>query len=79
VRRRAHDEWIAAEEAKEQPVDSTENAGHSSRAGQRAMRQPTAFQTFTSNRKDWLSLNRLFKYLFWLLLPTLIILIVVTV
>ena len=79
VRRRTHDEWIAAEEAKEQPADSSQDADSSSRTSQRAMPQPPAFQIFTSHRKDWLSLNRLFKYFFWLLLPTLILLIVVAV
>jgi DnaJ-class molecular chaperone len=79
VKRRAHDEWIAAEEAKEQLVDSSQDADHSSRTSQRLMPQPTGFQAFASSRKDWPSLNRLYKYLFWLLLPTLILLIVVAV
>jgi DnaJ-class molecular chaperone len=81
AKRRAHDEWIIAEEAKEQPPDNFQDVYSPSRTGRQAMPQSTGFQAFASSRKEWQwpSLSRLFKYFFWLLLPTLILLIVVTV
>lgn len=79
VKRRAHDEWIIAEEAKEQPADSSHDIDYSPKTARPRLSQPVALQDFASSRKEWLSMNRLFKYFFWLLLPTLILLIAVTV
>ena len=79
VKRRAHDEWIATEEIKEQPFANSQDIVPSALSDRRMMAQPTVFQAFTSHRKKWLSPNRLFKYFFWLSLPTLILLIVVAV
>jgi curved DNA-binding protein CbpA len=95
VRRKAHDDWIAAEEAKEQPVETSREAEHLAKTAQRnaahPVPQPPAFHlwktrsrksgyySFAAARKEWTSINRIFKYFFWLLLPTLILLIVVAV
>lgn len=79
VKRRAHDEWIHAEEAKAQQDQDFQENDHPSRAGPQIMSQQPGFRPFASSRKDWLSPNRFLKYCFWLSLPTLIFLIVVTV
>lgn len=83
VKRQAHDDWIAAEEKKQQSDSASQDIGHSSKAiPPAASQQPTyqtTFHAFAATRKEWLSANRLFKYFFWLLLPTLILLIAVVV
>jgi DnaJ-class molecular chaperone len=81
VKRKAHDEWIAAEEAKEKPADPALHTAHIPKAAQQGatghMPPPTGFRVFRkAGRKERPSMNRLFKYCFWLLLPTLILLIV---
>ena len=93
VRRRAHDEWIAAEEAKEAEAsyafEDSSAAAH--RKSARVISYATVFQnwktrdrgpgshSFPMIRKDWLNYNRLVRYAFWLLLPTLILVIIVAV
>jgi DnaJ-class molecular chaperone len=95
VKRKAHDDWIAAEEAKQQSVDTHQEFEHLAKAVQHGASNPipgpAAFHprkirsrksgphAFTAARKEWMSINRLFKYFFWLLLPTLILVIVVAV
>jgi DnaJ-class molecular chaperone len=79
VKRRAHDEWILAEEAKAQQDQDFQKTDHSSRVSPQIMPQTPGFRTSVSRRRSWLSPNRFLKYGFWLSLPTLILLIAVTV
>jgi DnaJ-class molecular chaperone len=95
VKRRAHDDWIAAEEAKDAPVDTPEGIEQASRGINQGAAHPvprtnfyhawkmrgrkSGFHAFSAARREWMSINRIFKYFFWLLLPTLILLIVVAV
>ncbi len=83
VKRRAHDDWIAAEEEKQQADAAPQDPGHSAKFTPRPASEQRSYQTtfhaFAATRKEWLSANRLFKYFFWMLLPTLILLIAVAV
>ena len=95
TRRRAHDDWIAAEEAKQRAAPAPRESAHpftdTRRRASATMLRPTAsrawkardhdsgFRAFPAVRREWFSLNNLFKYFFWLLLPTLILLIAVAV
>ena len=95
VRRRAHDEWIIAEEAKQsEPQPHRDYADHfmaeprHAVGGMSPLNIPHAWKAryrasglrgFPPIRKEWFSFNNLFKYFFWLLLPTLILVIAVAV
>ena len=95
AKRRAHDEWIIAEEAKQQASQNSHEYAHPYIAGRRhessAILQSSPVHSWKTRyresalhaipliRKEWFSMNNLFKYFFWLLLPTLILLIVVAV
>ncbi|OGB20527.1 MAG: hypothetical protein A3I66_05600 [Burkholderiales bacterium RIFCSPLOWO2_02_FULL_57_36] len=93
TKRRAHDDWIAVEEAKLQAIHTSQvdvnlfaavrrrassAISHSTAFHAWKMRnRESGFHAFPMPRKEWLSLNNLFKCFFWLLLPTLILLIAV--
>jgi DnaJ-class molecular chaperone len=95
VKRRAHDEWISAEEAKQleqQPHHDFANhfiaEPRQAVGGMPHMKTPRAWKTryrasglraLPPIRKEWFSFNNLFKYFFWLLLPTLILVIAIAV
>lgn len=95
ARRRAHDEWIAAEEAKQQALHISQEYAQPYTAERRhassAILQSSLLHAWKTRyresglhaismiRKEWFSMNSLFKYFFWLLLPTLILLIAVAV
>lgn len=79
TRRKVHDEWINAEETKTQPFVNFQDAAPFTKIGQRTAPRSSALHATASDLKNWLSFNRLFRYFFWLLLPTLILLIAVAV
>lgn len=95
LKRRAHDEWISVEEAKLSEQSTHHDYANQLMAEPRhasgAMPPSNLLHAWKRRyrvsglhalrpiRKEWFSLNNLFKYFFWLLLPTLILVIAVAV